>query len=498
MARAIGSVAAAFFFGSLIGYFLLSRFVGLIAQPVWVPTSPAVIGTLCGAVFAIFTACHQMRRLARQREIEALAGSSGWKYSPKGSDWVVDKIKQLTGYRGAWWLENELHMRIDDVGMTVGDLYHRTSGQETSQTTKRTAAHFQSEHFNFPHFTLQREGKLLTFVSDLIGVKDIDFSGAPDFSQAYHLSSDDPEATRQLFTKDCLDFFADDHGWEIRAERDQLLIARDNLIDPKDHLAFIEKAKSILALFLKSQEQQVKSAPDHPAPGSTIPPVATEPRGASTAKHPLTTGLKESRVQTEASGHEDQSWLARRIEANTADWTEIEHFLRSPPPREVPAAIRRQRAGTNGVLLIGFLGVVGMIVLVLFLLGVVQADKIGFWWAVVTGMILISITILISVLVHTRQKNIRILRTGRLHSAEIVEVRHTGWEVNSQPQFAVSYRYHAAGQTRMKHCKLYGAHGELAREVKESGEETPVLIDPESPDHCVLGIQLTNPFRVRL
>ncbi len=497
MGRVIGSVIFAFVFGMLLGYFVVGWFGPLMAKLAWLPGGAASVAVVCGLLFASFAANRQWRRLAWQRERRDFAGRSALRYSANGSEKVVDEIKQLTSYGGATWLENEMQGRLNDVRVTVGDLFHRSSG-ENSRTTRRTIAHFQGENLYFPHFTMQREGTLLTYVGNLIGVQDLDFPGHPGFSDVYHLSSDEPETTRQLFSDECLEFFAANHGWEIRAERDQIMMTRDYLVETKDLDGFIDQAKAILDLLHHCQEQLLESAKDSSAAAGREPAGSETIGSGSRIRHAAPTDKGRSPLRAEVGDARREGWLARRVQANTVAWEDVERFLQSPPPRDVPAVIRRQRAGLTGLLLIGFLCLFGLMVLPIFVLGMIHLEDSPLAVVGGSGLILIAIIVIVEIVVMKRRSAVKILRIGRLRWAELVGVRSTGWEVNSQPQFHVTFRYDAEGQKRLKTLKVYGDHGALARDAMESGNETALLVDPQSPDHCVLGIQLTNPFRIRL
>lgn len=497
MGRAVFTVIAAFVVGFLIGSFFLSGFRPLMLRLAWLPGGAMTLGVVCGLVFASIAVGKERRRLVRQRELHLYASRSSLRFSPKGSESIADEIKRLTGYSGRWWLENEMQGRVDAIRMTVGDLYHCSTG-ENSKTTVRTVAHFRGGDLYFPHFTLQREGKLVTFVGDLAGVRDIDFSSHPEFSRLYHLSSDQPETTQQLFTDECLQYFAADHGWQIRAERDQMMMTRDEVIAAGDLDLFIDQTQAILAL-LRCAMQQLLESPNPPNMGPTVAGNRSQ-RGARSSRAIQTDQASSRRGFTEESdvNHAPKGWLARRVSANTIRWGEVQAFVQLPVPRTVPAAIQRQRAGCNGLILIGFLSLVGLMVAPLFVLSVIRINEVPLSFLILISMIILAVTAGLSWLLNKRKRNVQILRQGRLTSAEIVGVRATGWEVNSQPQFEVEFRYTADGQTRLKKLKVYGGHGDLAHAVLDSREETPLLVDPHDADHCVLGIQLTNSVRIRL
>lgn len=497
MGRAVFTVIAAFVVGFLVGSFFLSGFRPLMLRLAWLPGGAMTLGVVCGLVFASIAVGKERRRLIRQRKLHLYASRSSLRFSPKGSESVADEIKRLTGYSGRWWLENEMQGRVDAIRMTVGDLFHCSSG-ENSKTTVRTVAHFRGADLYFPHFTLQREGKLVTFLGDLAGVRDIDYSSHPEFSRFYHLSSDQPETTQQLFTEECLEYFAADHGWQIRAERDQIMMTRDQVIGAGELDLFIDQSQAIVALFRRAMQQLLES-PQPPKMGPTRAGKRSPP-GARSSRAIPTDQARIRREVGEETNHIDapKGWLARRVKANTIRWEEVEAFVQLPVPRNVPAAIQRQRAGCNGLIVIGFLSLVGLMVAPAFVLSVIHINEVPLSFLLVISMIVLAVTAGLTWLLNKRKRNVEILRQGRLTSAEIVGVRSTGWEVNSQPQFEVEFRYTAEGQARLKKLKIYGAHGDLAHDVLDAGKETPLLVDPHDANHCVLGIQLTNSVRVRL
>ena len=502
MARAIASVVFAFLFGTMLGYFLLGWIGPMMAKRGWFPANALGVAVICGFAFACFVFVKESRRLARRRDMQNYAARSSMRYSVKGPSGVVDEIQWLIAY-GTSWLENTMLKRVnDDVQMTVGDLSTRSSG-DNARTRVRTVAHFQGDGLYFPHLTLQREGTLVTFIGDLAGVKDLDFAGHPEFSRAYHLSSDQPEVTTRLFDPSLLDYFAAHHGWEVRANRDQVMMTRDKLIAIEDLDEFIAESQEILTLLRRAGDKLIESAGDPEAPGG-LPGIRAEqdasPSRRSAAAEPAIPPSHQATSASHRTGVEQSPFgaLHRRIEAQQVDWHDVERFVQQPPPRDVPAMIRRQRAGCTGLFMLGFLSIWALMLIPFWVIAMVQNQKVPFGFLVMIGLFSLLPAIGIPLLVSRRHRAVAILRRGRRESAEIVDVRRTGVEVNSQRQYKVQFRYHACGEAHLKTLNVYGAQGELARDALDSGGETPVLVDPGDPDHCVLGIQLTNPVRVRL
>ena len=114
--------------------------------------------------------------------------------------------------------------------MTAGDLITTSSGKK-STTRRRTAIHYCRLSHYFPQFTPLPEGKWLDVAGSLMGIGDIDFESHPGFSSDYHLSSNQPETIRQVFNRPILDYFRANRGWEIRAERREIVMIRPELVD---------------------------------------------------------------------------------------------------------------------------------------------------------------------------------------------------------------------------------------------------------------------------
>jgi hypothetical protein len=106
----------------------------------------------------------------------------------------------------------------------------------------------QSPGHRWPSFNMQPEGKLLKLVL-MLGLPDINFDDAPEFSKNYFLYGEDEAAVRRLFNPKVTDALGRQTGWCIEAHGDTVLIWRqETRVGPDDLRPLLDNATVLYRL----------------------------------------------------------------------------------------------------------------------------------------------------------------------------------------------------------------------------------------------------------
>ncbi|MFA5140586.1 MAG: hypothetical protein WC728_15265 [Elusimicrobiota bacterium] len=129
------------------------------------------------------------------------------------------------------------------------DYQYTVGSGKSSHTYRQTVAAFRRPEACIPAFELRKEhlgDKLL----GLIGMEDIDFEENPAFSKKYHLSGQDVQAVRMLFTPNVLAWFAERPGWDVAGGGAWVVFMHHGRRkEPKEYWAFLEAAQYGFAFF---------------------------------------------------------------------------------------------------------------------------------------------------------------------------------------------------------------------------------------------------------
>ena len=238
--------------GALIGFFILARFGDIFLGNV--PNLPLFCALGAGVVGGLSGYIKVEKQLRRQRQTREAAAQLGFDYALKTDGEIRRRVRNMFSGTGSVQLENVLRKEVDAVRFVIADLVRTTrsgSGKNSSShTTRRTMAYLESDQLQFPEFTLQPEGALLNMFSKVVGVNDIDFEDAPEFSKRYHLSGREPDQTRAFFQHPLRDYFAANKGLEVRAEGGRLVLLHASVCKPDQLGGFIEQAMQVFSLFM--------------------------------------------------------------------------------------------------------------------------------------------------------------------------------------------------------------------------------------------------------
>lgn len=456
LGHTLGAAAMGGILGALVLKNLLSGFgwFGAWGQTTWFWV---LVGAALGGTSGL---TRGLRLLRRKQHARRLAAQRTLSYSEHGDNDSAQRLKTILGRDGFVSLENVLSGEHDGLKLLFGDLVYIPTGSKNSHRRVSSIASFQHSELSFPQFTLQPEGSLLNMMAGIVGVEDIDFDSHPEFSRRYHLSGQEPESVRQLFQPRLLDFLEQRPGWQVRGERNCLVILRPRqAADAAGMEAFMDEAQAMFSEFEQATRTRARMAPPLPRQSS--------PAGS----------LIE---------------LARRQAITPA---EVEQFLQSAAPREVPRRILFQYLnGSIWVLamLFGFLVVLG---------GCLAAGGFAGREPVLllVGSAIVAVALsVLAWIVHRRQRKFHLLTHGCRSEGRIERVDATPVAINGQQRYLALVHYHADGLPYSAKVPLYGSHVELARDAADESRSVPLLYDPGSPQRVVLSVQLVTQFRLRL
>ena len=146
---------------------------------------------------------------------------------------------------------------IENVEVRILDYSYSTfsATQERQLPSKlQTLALFQCPDHRWPD-SMMRPDSFAMKLPKMLGVRDIDFDDAPEFSKRYFLSGSDDAAIRGVFRKEVTDAFARRTGWCMEAHGDVIAFWRkDKRIPPKKIRPFLEEAIGLLRLLARNLE----------------------------------------------------------------------------------------------------------------------------------------------------------------------------------------------------------------------------------------------------
>lgn len=144
---------------------------------------------------------------------------------------------------------------IENVEVRIFDYsYSKFSALQERQLPSKlqTLALFQCPDHRWPDF-MMRPDSFAMKLPKMLGVRDIDFDDAPEFSKRYFLSGSDDAAIRGVFRKEVTDAFARRSGWCMEAHGDVVAFwCQDKRVPPKHLRPFIEETIQLLQLLTRT------------------------------------------------------------------------------------------------------------------------------------------------------------------------------------------------------------------------------------------------------
>lgn len=173
----------------------------------------------------------------RQKDLDQFAQQLKWEYLPE----IDSNPKGLNGFlffesKTVNYSVNSL--RNQNNRFSVFDLYYSEGAFITKEDLKSTFVLFESP-VALPVFVLDKED-FRTALYQLAGFNDINFDQHPDFSKRFHLSGNDTQAIRKLFSSEIIYFFERHPLFHIESNGKKILIKG------KDRLSSLQEVKIML------------------------------------------------------------------------------------------------------------------------------------------------------------------------------------------------------------------------------------------------------------
>ena len=138
---------------------------------------------------------------------------------------------------------------VDNVEVKILDYsYSKHSGSQGGQTRSKlqTLVMFQSPDYRWPDLKMMPDSFALK-LTKILGVRDIDFDDAPEFSKRYLLNGSDEAAIRRIFRQEVTDAFARRTGWCVEAHGDVIVFwSEGKRVPPNDIRSFLEETIELL------------------------------------------------------------------------------------------------------------------------------------------------------------------------------------------------------------------------------------------------------------
>lgn len=237
------------------------------------------------AAFTLYILIDEYRQFRRQARVRKLAEKLSFTFSAKGSDEIAERLGKLlegrlgrlVGYRNRdFELKNVLQRGHDGVQILVGDLETTIRDSESDTHIRRTVVYFNDPHLCFPQFALQPEEPQRSLASRLVGQSESNSDDNPTFTDSCHLSSSEADIAEQLFGAELQEHLATHQGWEIRAEHEDILLARSGQEPVTQWESMLDESLHIVSLLNQSVDQLIKSPPS-PDPPRSSSRVAVKP-----------------------------------------------------------------------------------------------------------------------------------------------------------------------------------------------------------------------------
>jgi hypothetical protein len=131
--------------------------------------------------------------------------------------------------------KNVMEQTGNDLSIAHFDYSYSTGSGKSRSTFTQTVTVFYSKKLNIPSFVLGPE----TFfhrIGDVLGLKDIDFDDAPEFSKSYLLKGNDEGAIRSFFDSSLLRFFKDRPGLSLETAAHSFVVYNRSKRIPVDEI----------------------------------------------------------------------------------------------------------------------------------------------------------------------------------------------------------------------------------------------------------------------
>lgn len=479
----IGAVAGYMFLPHLISYEkakALGALLGLSLKPAdmfWLPASlGAAIGVIGGIIGGHITHAREARRNAGLRQT---AESLGAQFSPSSDPGLSDKLRRFFPESSSLEVHNVIQTQMQGIRIAVGDVsFLKETGTGTDRrthTVRQTTAYYESDAVHFPKFTLQPEGFLLNLFSGVVGIQDIDFPAHPEFSRAYHLTAVHAENTRRLFNDRLLEGLSHRQGYCVASDSGSLVIYRPGkLCEAEELKGFVSEAAEIFCLFEDSARKS----------GQTAETVLT------------------AKVDVKALAEKMPGLIGNIVRETLVTRTDVDAFIRQPPPRTIPANILRysDKFAPGFIMLLGIVfAMAGAAFAFAFGYEALSGGK-GLMSDKGAGVILPLVFLGVGGCIayfagRTRIRIKRLLRNGRICAAKIEKIDSTGESINNESVSLMTVQFQAEGRVMQASCKIMGNAVQRAQKLAVDKKPAPILYDSDDPQRILFVEALLNVSR---
>lgn len=224
---------------------------------VWVVVSGVFV--FVGALIALILYLDKRR----SDKIEAAARALGFNFrrKPMGEDNALITGCHMANSGHSQTIRNVLEpVGVEELRMFLFDYSYTIGYGKNSQTYKQTITRMQSPLLQAPAFALAPE-TLFAKIVQLLGMSDINFAEAPQFSKKYLLRGADEAAVRQLFTPALMRFLEQQVHLSIEAAGDVMFVYRSGRrAKPEQLPSFVDEGKRILGMFVQAQQSMPTTA----------------------------------------------------------------------------------------------------------------------------------------------------------------------------------------------------------------------------------------------
>jgi MFS superfamily sulfate permease-like transporter len=150
--------------------------------------------------------------------------------------------------------ENIITWYTDHAKVEVSDMTLTEGARQQQEDTHITVLHLSDLEVQIPDFSLEPEG-LWSRVSEVVGGKDIDFDGFPEFSQKYYLRGDPESDIRNFFGGDIIRFFEQHPEMHVECHKNRLLIYKTRDLLTVSEIEFAEHfAEELVKVIYESKK----------------------------------------------------------------------------------------------------------------------------------------------------------------------------------------------------------------------------------------------------
>lgn len=149
---------------------------------------------------------------------------------------------------------NVMEQTGNDVSIAHFDYSYSIGSGKNRSTYSQTVTIFESKKLNLPPFVMAPES-FFHRIGEVLGMKDIDFVEAPEFSKSYLLKGTDEVAIRSFFDNSLLRFFKDRPGLCIDTLGKSFVVYNKSKRIPVDEItAELKKRIEIYTMFVNRSE----------------------------------------------------------------------------------------------------------------------------------------------------------------------------------------------------------------------------------------------------